>query len=252
MTPQGVALVTGGAKRIGRAIACDLAGQGWPVGVHFHHSENDANTVVSEIAAAGGTAVALSADLADPTATEALIGQATAALGPVTALINNASAFERDSITDFPTERWDSHLDINLRAPAILTKAFAAALPEKLNGNIINLIDQRVWNLTGEFLSYSISKVGLWGLTQMSAIALAPRIRVNGIGPGPVLPSTRQSAEDFARQSAATPLGHSADPQEICDAVRYILGARSVTGQMIALDGGAHMTWNTDSAAPLE
>jgi NAD(P)-dependent dehydrogenase (short-subunit alcohol dehydrogenase family) len=252
MTPQGVALVTGGAKRIGRAIACDLAGQGWPVGVHFHHSENEAKTVVAEIAAAGGTAVALGANLADPTAAEALIGQATAALGPVTALINNASAFERDSITDFPTDRWDSHLDINLRAPAILTNAFAAALPEKINGNIINLIDQRVWNLTGEFLSYSISKVGLWGLTQMSAIALAPRIRVNGIGPGPVLPSTRQSAEDFARQTAATPLGHGADPQEICDTVRYILGARSVTGQMIALDGGAHMTWNTDSAAPLE
>jgi len=252
MTPQGVALVTGGAKRIGREIACDLAGQGWPVGVHFHHSENDANTVVSEIAAAGGTAVALSADLADPTATEALIGQATAALGPVTALINNASAFERDSITDFPTERWDSHLDINLRAPAILTKVFAIAMPENLNGNIINLIDQRVWNLTGEFLSYSVSKVGLWGLTQMSAIALAPKIRVNGIGPGPVLRSTRQSAEDFARQSAATPLGHGADPQEICDAVRYILDARSMTGQMIALDGGAHMTWNTDTAAALE
>lgn len=252
MTSQGVALVTGGAKRIGRAIACDIAAQGWSVGVHFHQSADDAETVVAEVAAAGGTAVALGADLADPTATEALIGQTSAALGPVTALINNASAFERDSVADFPTERWDKHLDINLRAPAILTKAFATALPEDLEGNIINLIDQRVWNLTGEFLSYSISKVGLWGLTQMSAIALAPNIRVNGIGPGPVLPSSRQSAEDFARQSAATPLGHGADPQEICDAVRYILGARSVTGQMIALDGGAHMTWNTDSAAPLE
>ena len=244
--------MTGGAKRIGRAIACDLAGQGWPVGVHFHHSKNEANTLVAKIMAAGGTAVALDADLTDPTATEALIGQATAELGPVTVLSNNASAFERDSITDFSTKRWDGHLDINLRAPAILTKAFATALPENLNGNIINLIDQRVWNLTSEFLSYSISKFGLWGLTQMSAIALAPKIRVNGIGPGPVLPSTRQSAEDFARQSAATPLGHGADPQEICDAISYILGARSVTGQMIALDGGAHMTWNTDSTAPLE
>lgn len=252
MTSASVALVTGGAKRIGRAIACDLALQGWSVGVHFHHSASEAETVVGEITAAGGTATALGADLADPTATEALIGQTSAALGPVTALINNASAFERDSVADFPTERWDTHLDVNLRAPAILTKAFAAALPEGTEGNIINLIDQRVWNLTGEFLSYSISKVGLWGLTQISAIALAPRIRVNGIGPGPVLPSSRQSAEDFARQSAATPLGYGADPEEICDAVRYILGARSVTGQMIALDGGAHMTWNTDSAAPLE
>jgi NAD(P)-dependent dehydrogenase (short-subunit alcohol dehydrogenase family) len=252
MSQTGVALVTGGAKRIGRAIALDLATHGWSVAVHFHHSADDAASVVTEISEAGGKAAALGADLAEPRDTEDLIKGATAALGPVTTLVNNASAFERDSIDDFSTELWDAHLDINLRAPAILTKAFAGALPDGHDGNIINLIDQRVWNLTGEFLSYSVSKVGLWGLTQMSAIALAPRIRVNGIGPGPVLPSSRQSAADFARQSAATPMGRSTAPQEICDAVRYILGAPSMTGQMIALDGGAHMTWNTDSAAPLE
>lgn len=252
MTETRVALVTGAAKRIGRAIALDLAAHGWTVGVHYNHAADDAEGTVAEIVSAGGTAAALYADLANATAAERLIDQAAGSLGPVTALINNASAFERDSITDFPTDRWDSHLDINLRAPAILTKTFAAALPDKAEGNVINLIDQRVWNLTGEFLSYSISKVGLWGLTQMTAIALAPRIRVNGIGPGPVLPSSRQSAEDFARQCAATPLGRGSAPQEICDAVRYILGAPSMTGQMIALDGGAHLTWNTNSAAPLE
>ncbi|MEK9946177.1 MAG: SDR family oxidoreductase [Alphaproteobacteria bacterium] len=252
MSQPGVALVTGAGKRIGRALAIDLATHGWSVGVHYHQAAEEAEAVVADIASAGGTAVTLHADLADPSATEGLIDQATTTIGPVTALINNASAFERDSITDFPTDRWDSHLDINLRAPAILTKTFAAALPDGTDGNIINLIDQRVWNLTGEFLSYSVSKVGLWGLTQMTAIALAPKIRVNGIGPGPVLPSSRQSSEDFARQCAATPLGRGSSPQEICDAVRYILGAPAMTGQMIALDGGAHLTWNTDKAAPLE
>lgn len=252
MSQLGAALVTGAGKRIGRAIALDLAAHGWSVGVHYHQAAEEAEAVVADIASAGGTAAALRADLADPAATEGLIDQATTAIGPVTALINNASAFERDSIADFPTDRWDGHLDINLRAPAILTKTFAAALPDDTEGNIINLIDQRVWNLTGEFLSYSVSKVGLWGLTQMTAIALAPRVRVNGVGPGPVLPSSRQSAEDFARQCAATPLGRGSSPQEICDAVRYILGAPAMTGQMIALDGGAHLTWNTDSAAPLE
>ena len=252
MSQPGVALVTGAGKRIGRALAIDLATHGWSVGVHYHQAAEEAEAVVADIASAGGTAVTLHADLADHSATEGLIDQATTTIGPVTALINNASAFERDSITDFPTDRWDSHLDINLRAPAILTKTFAAALPDGTDGNIINLIDQRVWNLTGEFLSYSVSKVGLWGLTQMTAIALAPKIRVNGIGPGPVLPSSRQSSEDFARQCAATPLGRGSSPQEICDAVRYILGAPAMTGQMIALDGGAHLTWNTDKAAPLE
>lgn len=252
MSIKGGALVTGAGKRIGRAIALDLATNGWTIAAHYHRSPVEAETLVDEIVAAGGTAVALAADLADPAETVELVDRAVAVLGPMTVLINNASAFERDSIGDLSVGLWDTHLDINLRAPALLTRAFADALPPETEGNVVNLIDQRVWNLTGEFLSYSVSKVGLWGLTQMTALALAPRIRVNGIGPGPVLPSSRQSAADFARQCAATPLGRGSSPEEICDAVRYILSARGMTGQMIALDGGAHLTWRTASGAPLE
>ncbi len=252
MSMKRAALVTGAGKRIGRAIALDLAAYGWAIAAHYHRSPADADALVDEIVTAGGAAVALNANLGDPLETGGLVGRAAEALGPITALINNASAFERDSIGDLSVDLWDTHLDVNLRAPAILTRAFADALPSTADGNIVNLIDQRVWNLTGEFLSYSVSKVGLWGLTQMTALALAPRIRVNGIGPGPVLPSSRQSAEDFARQCAATPLGRGSSPQEICDAVRYILSAPAMTGQMIALDGGAHLTWRTASGAPLE
>ncbi len=252
MSANGAALVTGAGKRIGRAIALDLAAAGWSIAVHHHQSTAEADAVVGEIIAAGGNAAALAADLSDAQATATLVGRATDSLGPVTVLINNASAFERDSITDLTADLWDTHLDVNLRAPAILTKSFAAALPDEISGNVINLIDQRVWNLTGEFISYSVSKVGLWGLTQMTALALAPRIRVNGIGPGPVLPSARQSAADFARQCAATPLGRGSSPQEICDAIRYILAAPAMTGQMIALDGGAHLTWKSASGAPPE
>lgn len=245
----GTALVTGGARRIGRALALDLARQGYAVAVHHNASATEAEDVVREIAATGGRAAVVAADLADTAATDTLVTRAAAMLGPVTVLINNASLFERDSIGDFPVDLWDAHLDVNLRAPAQLTKAFAAQLPADRDGNVINLIDQRVWNLTGEFLSYSVSKVGLWGLTQMTAIALAPRIRVNGVGPGPVLPSARQSDADFARQCAATPLGRGSSPDEICDAVRYILRAPAMTGQMIALDGGAHLTWKATHGA---
>ncbi len=244
----GVALVTGAARRIGRAIALDLAAQGYAVAVHHNASVDDAADIVRQIEAAGGKAKAIAADLGDSDAAQALLDSAQAALGPVTVLVNNASLFERDSVDDFTVESWDAHNDVNLRAPALLTQAFARALPDGVTGNVINIIDQRVWNLTGEFLSYSISKVGLWGLTQMAALALAPRIRVNGVGPGPVLPSTRQSDADFARQCAATPLGRGSTPQEICDAVRYILGAPAMTGQMIALDGGAHLTWKASHA----
>jgi len=245
----GVALVTGGARRIGRAIALDLAANGYTVAVHHNASAEDAAAVVQEIKTAGGRATALAANLEDANASAGLVADAQQALGPVSVLINNASLFERDSISDVTAASWDAHLDVNLRAPALLTRAFAEALPADVEGNIVNIVDQRVWNLTSEFLSYSISKVGLWGLTQMTALALAPRIRVNGIGPGPVLPSARQSDADFARQCAATPLGRGSSPQEICDAVRYILGAPAMTGQMIALDGGAHLTWKADHAS---
>ena len=241
MSMKRAALVTGAGKRIGRAIALDLAADGWAIAAHYHRSPADAGALVDEIVTAGGAAVALNANLGDPLETGGLVGRAAEALGPITALINNASAFERDSIGDLSVDLWDTHLDVNLRAPAILTRAFADALPSTADGNIVNLIDQRVWNLTGEFLSYSVSKVGLWGLTQMTALALAPRIRVNGIGPGPVLPSSRQSAEDFAEEWTAMPLARQVQADDICRAVLFILGSPAVTGQMIAVDAGQHM-----------
>jgi NAD(P)-dependent dehydrogenase (short-subunit alcohol dehydrogenase family) len=239
----GTVLITGAAKRIGKALALDLGARGWNVAVHYSTSAKDAGDVVAAIEAMGSKAIALDADLANAEATLALVGRAAAALGPVTCLINNASLFEKDMLPTLTVQSWDEHLDINLRAPALLTQGFAAQLPEGASGNVINIIDQRVWNLTEHFFSYTISKAGLWAMTQSAALALAPRIRVNGIGPGPILPSSRQSQADFDRQCAATPLQRGSSPEEICDAVRYILKAPAMTGQMIALDGGSHLTW---------
>ena len=244
-TTPGTVLITGAARRIGRALALDLGSQGWQVAVHYSSSRQDAEDVVAAIKAKGGKAAALDADLADGAATLALVGRAGRALGPLTGLINNASLFEKDMLPTLTVQSWDEHLDINLRAPALLTQAFAAQLPAGASGNVINIIDQRVWNLTEHFFSYTISKAGLWAMTQSAALALAPRIRVNGIGPGPILPSARQSQADFDRQCAATPLQRGSSPEEICAAVRFILAAPAMTGQMIALDGGSHLTWRT-------
>jgi len=237
------ALVTGAARRIGRAIALDLARGGWAVAVHHRTSREEARAVVARIEAAGGRAVALEADLARETEKEALIRRATDALGPVGVLVNNASLFEHDTVETATRESWDRHMEPNVRAPLVLAQAFARALPPEAGGAIVNLLDQRVWNPTPYFLSYTVSKSALWTLTRTLAIALAPRIRVNGIGPGPTLPSTRQSEAQFARQCAATPLGRGSTPEEICAVVRFILEARSMTGQMIALDGGQHLGW---------
>ena len=239
----GAALVTGAARRIGRSIAIDLARQGWQVAIHFGSSQKEANAVVKEIKAEGLMATALEANLADSDNCRELIKEANNQFGTIRCLVNNASVFERDEIDTLTKNSWDRHFDINLRASALLTREFAEQLPQDNEGNIINIIDQRVWNLTPHFVSYSVSKAALWSFTQISAQALAPRIRVNGIGPGPVLPSTRQTTEDFARQVSATPLGRGATPAEICDAIRYILRASGMTGQMIALDGGAHLSW---------
>ncbi len=237
------ALVTGAGRRIGRAIALDLARAGWAVAVHYNASAQAAEEVVAEIEAGGGRAAALRAELSDEAQAAALIPDATAALGPLGCLINNASTFENDSIETADRTSWDRHMEANLRAPFVLIQAFARALPEEAGGVVINLLDQRVWNPTPYFLSYTLSKAGLWTLTQTLAMALAPRIRVNGIGPGPALPSSRQTPEQFARQCAKMPLGRGTSPEEICAAVRFILAAKAMTGQMIALDGGQHLGW---------
>jgi NAD(P)-dependent dehydrogenase (short-subunit alcohol dehydrogenase family) len=239
------ALVTGAGARIGRAISLGLAAKGWAIAVHYHHSDEAANATVHDIERMGGRAAAVPGDLADEVQVESLIARAADRLGPVTCLINNASVFERDDPLTATRESWDMHLNVNLRAPLVLAQQFVARLPEDQHGNIINLIDQRVWRLTPTFTSYTISKAALWTLTQTLAQALAPAIRVNAIAPGPTLPSPRQSLQDFHRQAEALPLGHGPTLDEFVAAVTFILEAGSFTGQMIALDGGQHLAWQT-------
>ena len=242
-TGKGAALVTGAARRIGREIARALARRGHPVAIHYRRSRGAAEEAVAEIADAGGRAVALAADLADEAATRALLARAGDALGPVAVLVNNASVFEHDSIATASRESWDRHMETNLRAPFVLMQAMAEALPADRRGDIVNILDERVWNLTPHFVSYTLTKAGLWTLTRTMALALAPRIRVNAVGPGPTLPSPRQSRAQFDRQAAMMPLGRGSTPGEVAEAVGFILAAPAMTGQMIALDGGQHLGW---------
>jgi len=240
---KGTALVTGGARRIGRAIALALAEHGYDIALHYGTSRDAAEEVAAAITDKGRRTAIFAANLAEESATAALIPAAVAALGPVTCLVNNASVFERDEALSVTRESWDAHLETNLRAPFVLMQEFARHLPRAASGAIVNLVDERVWNLTPHFVSYTLSKAGLWTLTQVMAMALAPRIRVNAIGPGPTLPSSRQSAEQFARQSAGVPLKRGASPEEIAACVCFITEAAAMTGQMVALDGGQHLGW---------
>lgn len=243
------ALITGASKRIGRAIAAELARAGFAVALHHRGSAAEAEALARELRSGGAKAVTLVADLADEAAVGSLIARAADALGPVGVLINNASVFEYDSAESATRASWDQHLEVNLRAPFVLTQELAARLPTQASGVVINLLDQRVWNLTPHFMSYTLSKAGLWTLTQTLALALAPRVRVNAIGPGPTLPSARQSEAQFASQVARLPLKRGATPDEIAGAARFIIEQPSMTGQMIALDGGQHLNWSpsTDS-----
>jgi len=193
------------------------------------------------IRAQGGSAELFATDLADEAQVTALASQVAADLGPITCLVNNASLFEHDGATTVTQQSWDRHFAINLRAPFVLIQAMAAGLPEGATGNVINLLDERVWNLTSEFVSYTLAKSGLWTLTQTMAMALAPHIRVNGIGPGPVLASKKQTPEQFAGQVASTPLKQATPVEKIAEAVTFILGSPTMTGQMIALDSGQHL-----------
>lgn len=237
------ALVTGSAHRVGRAIALALAGAGWNVAVHYGTSADAAERTARDIRELGVEAATLSADLADETEVESLIARTGERLGPVGLLVNNASVFERDTLATATRDSWDRHMNPNLRAPLVLMQQFAALLPAENDGVVVNIIDQRVWNLTDDFLSYTLSKVGLWGMTRTLALELAPRIRVNGVGPGPILPSVHQDQDRFDAQARAMPLEHGADPDEVAAAVVFLAGARSVTGQMIAVDGGQHLWW---------
>jgi NAD(P)-dependent dehydrogenase (short-subunit alcohol dehydrogenase family) len=239
-----IALVTGAALRLGRAIALDLAKRGWWIGVHHRTSSAEAGALVAEIERAGSKAVALQADLTSEAELRGLVRSCAERLGAPTCLINNAARFEWDTIDTLDWADWQAELDVNLRAPIFLTQEFARTLPEDASGCVINMIDQRVWRLTPEFFSYTIAKSALWTATRTLAQALAPRIRVNAIGPGPVLPNPRQSQADFERECRATPLGRAATVEEVCRAVRFLLDSPSVTGQMIALDSGQHLAWD--------
>lgn len=256
------ALVTGAAVRLGRAMALELARQGQDVAIHYAGSADAAEETAAEARALGAKAVTLQADLLDPEAAEALLPRAAEALGaPIRTLVNNASIFEHDTIETATHESWDRHIGSNLRAPFLLTQALARQVPDPVmdengepeaQGLVVNMIDQRVRKLTPEFMTYTIAKMGLWAFTRTAAQGLAPRVRVNAIGPGPTMQGGRQSAEHFAAQRAATIMGRGADPQGIIEALRYFVHARGVTGQLICVDGGQHLAWETPDVLGVE
>lgn len=243
---KGAVLVTGAGARVGRAIALGLAQSGRSVGVHYAASEAAAAETVAQIAAAGGRAAAVHADLVDPDSLARLAPDAAAALGaPLTGLVNNASVFRDDRLPALTRESWDAHMEVNLRAPCLLAQAFARQLPETADGAIVNIIDQRVKKPTPQFFSYSLSKAGLAWATQTMAQELAPRVRVNAVLPGPTLKNPRQSDEAWDRQVSATLLGHGSPVEQVVAAVLYLLDATAVTGELLAVDGGQHLAWRT-------
>jgi NAD(P)-dependent dehydrogenase (short-subunit alcohol dehydrogenase family) len=245
---SGGALVTGAGRRVGRALALALAGAGLDIAVHRRSSRDEADEVVAQVRAMGRNAVALAADLTEPHEASGLVARATSAIGPLRLLVNNASLFQADRFGALDLSLWDHHFETNLRAPVLLAQAFAAQVPKALEDGeamILNILDQRVLHPNPQFFSYTLSKSALFTATRTMAQALAPRIRVNAVGPGPTLASIHQDAAIFAAEAKATPLGRPVAPQDICAAALYLLGARSVTGQMLAVDAGQHLAWRT-------
>ncbi len=240
-----VAVVTGAGKRIGRDIALRLARENYALAVVAHASLRGAREVASEIVAGGGRAEAFPIDLADPEAAAVALGDIASRMGPLDLIVNNAAVFETDSIGALDLALWRRQFAVNLEAPVFLAAAFARALPAGREGSIVNIIDQRVLRLTPQYLSYTLAKSALWTATQTLAQALAPRIRVNAIGPGPTYPSLRQGEIGLAHEAAGTPLGRPVSGEEIGDAVVYLAQARSVTGQLICVDAGQHLAWRT-------
>ena len=251
---QGRALVTGAARRLGRAMALYLAARGYDVVIHYASSAEAAEATAREARAFGVTAATLRADLLAEAEVRALVPAAAAALGgPLTLLVNNASIFEYDNIRTGTRESWDRNVGSNLRAPVALTQDFAAQAPQALRADgealsqalVVNMLDQRVRKLTPEFMSYTIAKMGLWAFTQTAARALGPAIRVNAIGPGSTLRGANQTEEQFKGQRAASVLARGANPDDICAALGYLIDAKAVTGQLICVDGGQHLGWRT-------
>lgn len=243
--PRGVALVTGGAKRIGRALCLAVAKIGYDVAIHHRGSGPETQSLITEIEALGRRAEAFPADLSREDDIQALIPTVAQRMGPVTLLINNASLFHDDRVGSLSRASWDAHMQTNLRAPLVLAEGLAAQLPPGQDGQIINLLDQRVLKPNPQFFTYSLTKAALWHATKTLAQALAPRIRVNGVGPGPTLASIHQDDATFSAEAANTLLQKPADPGQIAAAVLYLIDAASVTGQMIAVDGGQHLAWRT-------
>ena len=242
------ALVTGGGKRVGRTISLALADAGYDVAVHYGRSEAEARSTAAEIEAKGRKAVVVHADLCDEQAVHALPSRVQASLEPLTLLVNNAALFSDDRFGGLDRESWNAHMNANLRAPLVLAEAFAAALPASVPDGeacVVNMLDQRVLKTNPQFFSYALAKSALWTATRMMAQALVPRIRVNGVGPGPTLASVHQDEAAFAAEAAATPLQRGSPPPDVAAAVVYLALARSVTGQMIAVDGGQHLAWRT-------
>jgi NAD(P)-dependent dehydrogenase (short-subunit alcohol dehydrogenase family) len=246
------ALVTGAGKRVGRALALALARDGYDVAVHYHRSREAAGEVAGLVRAAGRRAVVLVADLSREAEAAALVPAAADALGPLGVLVNNASLFRLDRLETADRASWDAHLETNLRAPVVLAQHFVRRLPAGAGGAIVNLLDQRVGNPTPNFLSYTISRLGLWGATQALARELAPRVRVNAIGPGPTLPAPGTDEARFRAIAAATPLRRGPTPEELGEALLFVLRMPAMTGQLLTVDGGQQLGWLTPGAPDFE
>ncbi|TDH38911.1 SDR family oxidoreductase [Pseudohoeflea suaedae] len=247
-----IALVTGAGKRIGRAIALDLAVHGFKVAVHANTSKHDAEETASMIRDAGGKAEVFLGDLTKADVPAKLMAAVTESLGAPRLVINNASIFEADFADEFDGELFDRHMAVHVKAPALLAASMAKALAKDVDGLVVNMIDQRVKRLTPNFFSYTLSKSALWTATRTMAMAYAPKIRVNAIGPGPTLKSSRQSDAEFARQVEKVPLERSPELGEFGATIRYFWANKSITGQMIALDGGQHLAWETPDVLDIE
>ena len=245
MVGRNAVLITGGARRLGRAIALDLATAEWDVAIHYHSSRHAAEATLADIEAAGRRGVVLQADLSDLLAVESLVPGATKAIGPITALVTCASTFEPDELDSLTGASFEAQMAVNLRAPIFLAQALARHLPPGRSGAIVNLIDQRVLKPTPKFFSYTLSKLALWQATQTLAQSLAPSIRVNAVAPGPSLRGERQTEANFRRQIDATLLRRPSGPEDIAAAVRYLLTAGAVTGHMLTVDCGQHLIWQT-------
>ena len=249
--PLKTALVTGGAKRIGKAIVEDLAANGFAVAIHANESLEEAQAIARALNGRGLTAAAVQCDLADGAATARLIAAAAEAVGPLDLLVNNASLFKPDTVDAFDDALWDRHFAVHVKAPSILARDFLRQLPEGVSGSIVNLIDQRVWNPTPRYYSYTLSKSALWMATRTMAQSFAPRVRVNAIGPGPSLPNERQDDADFQAQVEGLILRRGPALAEFGRTVRFLFDTPSITGQMIALDGGQHLAWETPDVAEI-